>query len=182
MEEKSRLIDAIIYSTSITKAWEKLLQMPITLTLDQCLAICRHYESLKHHLETIRPRTVEYLQKRHSKSKGHGHGQSKNTNNFQQNQGSGPKPGTGQGRGSTRGFIPRKSGCPSCGNIHQGSTCPAQNAVCYGCNKKGHFKTMCHSSWRTSQSCPSTQTQQPKVVQEVQAPDQNTGKIKNVDS
>ena len=34
---------------------------------------------------------------------------------------------------------------------------------------------------RTSQSCPSTQTQQPKVVQEVQAHDQNTGKTKNVD-
>ena len=45
-EEKSRLIDAIIYGTSITKAQKKLLQTPIMLTLDQCLAICRHYESL----------------------------------------------------------------------------------------------------------------------------------------
>ena len=71
-EEKSRLIDAIIYGTSITKAQEKLLQMPITLTLDQCLAISRHYEGLKYHLETIKPKTVEYLQKRHNKSKGHG--------------------------------------------------------------------------------------------------------------
>ena len=33
--------------------------------------------------------------------------------------------------------------------------------MCYGCNKRGHFKTMCHSS-------------------EVQAHDQNTGKTKNV--
>ena len=73
MEEKSRLIDVIIYGTSITKAQEKLLQTPITLTLDQCLGICRHYESLKYHLETIKPKTVEYLQKRH-KSKDHGHG------------------------------------------------------------------------------------------------------------
>ena len=73
-EEKSRLIDAIIYGTMITKAQEKLLQTPITLTLDQCLGICRHYESLKYHLETIKPRSVEYLQKRHNKSKGHGHG------------------------------------------------------------------------------------------------------------
>ena len=46
-EEKSRLIDAIIYGTSITKTQEKLLQTPIMLTLDQCLGICRHYESLK---------------------------------------------------------------------------------------------------------------------------------------
>ena len=60
-EKKSRLIDAIIYGTSITKAQEKLLQTPITLTLEQCLGICRHYESLKYHLETIKPRTVEYL-------------------------------------------------------------------------------------------------------------------------
>ena len=50
-----------IYCTSITKAQEKLLQTPITLTLDQCLAI---YESLKYHLEMIKPKTVEYLQKR----------------------------------------------------------------------------------------------------------------------
>ena len=64
VEEKSRLIDAVIYGTSITKAQEKLLQTPITLTLDKCLGICRHYESLKYHLETIKPRTVEYLQKK----------------------------------------------------------------------------------------------------------------------
>ena len=74
VEEKSRLIDTIIYGTTITKAQEKLLQTPITLTLDQCLGICRHYESLKYHLETIKPRLVEYLQKRHNKSKGCGHG------------------------------------------------------------------------------------------------------------
>ena len=74
VEEKSRLIDAIKNGTSITKAQEKLLQTPSTLTLEQCLGICMHYESLKYHLETIKPRTVEYLQKRHNKSKGHGRG------------------------------------------------------------------------------------------------------------
>ena len=45
VEEKSRLIDAVIYGTSISKAQEKLLQTPIMLTLDQCLSICQHYES-----------------------------------------------------------------------------------------------------------------------------------------
>ena len=73
-EEKSRLIDAIIYGTSVTKAQEKLLLTLITLTLDQCLCIYRHNESLKFHLETIKPKTVEYLQKRHNKSKGCGWG------------------------------------------------------------------------------------------------------------
>ena len=37
-EEKSRLIGGIMYGTSITKAQEKLLQMRIALTLDQCLS------------------------------------------------------------------------------------------------------------------------------------------------
>ena len=57
--------------------------------------------------------------------------------------------------------------------------CPARRSVCFRCNKRGHFKTMCHSSRRT-QSHPSSQH---KVVQEVQAhDDQNTGnKTKNVD-
>ena len=77
MEEKSQLIDAVIYSTSITKAQEKLLQTQKTVTLEQCLGICRHYESLKFHLETIKPKSIEYLQKRHNKPKcdcGHGKG------------------------------------------------------------------------------------------------------------
>ena len=74
--EKSRLIDAIIYGTSDVKAQEKLLQTPKSLTLDQCLNICRHYESLKLHLDTIKPKLIEYLQKHHNKSRkqGQGHG------------------------------------------------------------------------------------------------------------
>ena len=136
---------------------------PITLTLDQCLSICRHYESLKFHLDTIKPKTVEYLQKRHSKSKGCGHGQGSSSHQLT------PKPGKGRGN-------PGKSECSNCGKIHQGNVCPVRRSVCYGCNKRGHFKTMCHSSKRPSH--PSTQ--QPKVVQEMQAQDQNTGKTKNV--
>ena len=166
-EEKSRLIDAIIYGTSITKAQEKLLQMPITLTLDQCLNICRHYESLKYHLETIKPKTVEYLWKRHNKSKGHGQGNPSQST---------PKPGTGKGRGNPTSGSTK---CSNCGRVHQENVCPARRSVCFGCNKRGYFKTMCHSSRRT-QSHPSSQH---KVVQEVQAhDDQNTGnKSKNVD-
>ena len=168
VEEKSRLTDAIIYGASITKAQEKLLQTPITLTLDQCLGICRHYESLKYHLETIKHKTVEYLQKRH-KSKGHGHGQG--SPSYQ----STPKPSLGRGRSNS---TPGRSECSNCGKVHQGNVCPARRSVCYGCNKRGHFKTMCHSFKKTSQSHTSTQH---KVVQEVQAQeDQNTGKAKNV--
>ena len=149
--------------------------MPITLTLDQCLSICRHYESLKYHLEMIKPRSVEYLQKRHNKSKGHGCGHGGNLSQ------STPKPGAGRGRGTpTSG-----SKCSSCGRVHGENVCPARNSVCFSCNKKGHFKMMCHSSRRTqSWSCSSSQ--QHKVVQEVCThDDQNTGnktnKTKNVD-
>ena len=158
-EERSRLIDAIIYGTTITKAQEKLLQTPITLTLDQCLSICRHYESLKYHLETIKPRSVEYLQKRHNRSKGHGHGHGGNIPQ------SIAKPGTGRGRGIT---PTTGNKCPSCGRIHGDNGCPAKNSVCFGCNKKGHFRTMCYSSRKTqSWSCSSHQN---KVVQEVCTP------------
>ena len=166
-EEKSRLIDALIYGTSITKAQEKLLQMPVTLTLDQCLGICRHYESLKYDLETIKTKTVEYLQKRHNKSKSHGRGRGNPPHQLS------PKPG--KGRGS---YLRKTAECSNCSKVHQGNVCPARRSVCFGCNKRGHFKTMCLSSKRPSH--PSTQP--PKVVQEVQAQeDQNTGKTKNVD-
>ena len=54
---------------SIVKAQGKLLQTPKTLNLQQCLTVCRHYESLKLHIEQIRPgKSVDYLRKCHNKS------------------------------------------------------------------------------------------------------------------
>ena len=41
-----RLIDAIVYGCKSKKAKDKLLQMTIQMTLEECLLICRHYESL----------------------------------------------------------------------------------------------------------------------------------------
>ena len=65
-----RLIDAIIFGTSCIKAQDKLLQTPKTLSLQQCLMVCRHYESLNLHIQQIRPdKHVEYLKKHHQKSK-----------------------------------------------------------------------------------------------------------------
>ena len=49
------LVDAIIYGTKVKKAREKLLQMPIHLTLRDCLKICHHYESLQYHLNVVKP-------------------------------------------------------------------------------------------------------------------------------
>lgn len=46
-----QLIDAIIFSMYIVKAQDKLLQIPKTLNLQQCLTVCRHYKSLKLHIK-----------------------------------------------------------------------------------------------------------------------------------
>ena len=69
MEE--RLIDAIIFGMNCAKAQDKLLQTPKTLSLQQCLTICRHYESLKLHIQQIRPsdKCVEFLKKCHPKKR-----------------------------------------------------------------------------------------------------------------
>ena len=58
-----RIIDAIIFGTNCIKAQDKLLQTPKTLTLQQCLSVVCHYESLKLHIQQIRPntRSVDYL-------------------------------------------------------------------------------------------------------------------------
>ena len=49
------LIDAIVYGCKSKKAQDKLLQMPIRMTLEECLLICRHCESLQWHINTVRP-------------------------------------------------------------------------------------------------------------------------------
>ena len=63
MEE--RLIDAIIFGMNCVKAQDKLIQTPKTLSLQQCLTICRHYESLKLHIQQICPsdKYIEFLKK-----------------------------------------------------------------------------------------------------------------------
>ena len=54
------------------KAQDKLLQTPNTLNLQQCLTVCRHYESLSLHIQQIQSgadKQVEILQKHHPKLK-----------------------------------------------------------------------------------------------------------------
>ena len=65
------LIDAIIFGT--IKAQDKLLQTPKTLSLSQCLTVCRHYESLKLHIQQIRlEKHVEFLRRYHPTKKKQG--------------------------------------------------------------------------------------------------------------
>ena len=172
LEEKLRLIDAIIYGTSIVKAQEKLLQTPKSLTLDQCLNICRHYERLKLHLDTIKPKLIEYLQKHHNKSRkqgqGHGCGRGK-SQQFQQSVES-----------ESDDRKPGKWKCYWCGSEskHKISSCPGHKHVCSKCGLKGHLDQVCRkSSFNAANPCC---RQKHKSVQEMQSNDlQNTGKLQN---
>ena len=57
-----RLIDAIIFGTTCVKAQDKLLQTPRTLSLQQCLIVCRHYKSLKLHIQQIHPGSDKHIE------------------------------------------------------------------------------------------------------------------------
>ena len=50
-----RLIDAIVYGCKSKKVQDKLLQIPIQMTLEECLLIYRHYERLQWHINIVRP-------------------------------------------------------------------------------------------------------------------------------
>ena len=66
------LIDAIIFGTTCMKAQDKLLQMPRTLSLQQCQTVCQHYKSLQLHIQQIHPgsdKYIKFLKKCHPKSK-----------------------------------------------------------------------------------------------------------------
>ena len=81
------IIDTIIFVTNCVKAQDKLLQTPKTLSL-QCLSVVRHYESLKLHIQQIRPdKSIEYLRQHHpSKKKGSGKRTQSSFNANNQNQ------------------------------------------------------------------------------------------------
>ena len=49
------LIDSIVFGCKSKKVQDKLLQMPIRMMLEECLLMCRHYESLQWHINTVRP-------------------------------------------------------------------------------------------------------------------------------
>ena len=113
------LIDAIISGCKSKKAQDKLLQMSIRMTLEECLFICRHYESLQWHINTVRPtggeiKAMDGLTRWWPISK---------------NNGRRPAP-------TVHPDKPKKD-CTACGALHQAVECPALPSVCYKCNKQG---------------------------------------------
>ena len=133
------LIDVIIFSTMCVKAQDKLLQTPRTLSLQQCLTVCRHYESLSLHIQQICPgsdRHIEFLCKHHPKSKkpGQNKTQSKGQRQHPQNQSSQQKSTKSQKK------------CYGCGhNLHKdrARNCPAWGSTCRKCNKPNHWEVVC---------------------------------------
>ena len=133
------LIDAIVYGCKAKKAQDKLLQMPIQMTLEECLLICRHYESLQWHINTVRPtgeiRAMDGLARQCQKSKSRSNS---NTRRPQQSPAVHPdKP---------------RAECTTCGTLHQVGECPAASSVCFKCNKQGHFSKLCRSTTSTPSS------------------------------
>ena len=115
--------------------------MPNTLSLQQCLTVCRHYESLSLHIQQIRSgadKQVEFLCKHHPKSKKSG------PNKLQQ-------------KGQNQKFLQlplssqQKSArsqkkCYGCGReLHKdrSKNCPAWGSTCRKCNKLNHWEIGC---------------------------------------
>ena len=154
-----RLIDAIIFGTNCTKAQDKLLQTPKTLSLQKCLSVVRHYKSLKLHIQQIGPdKSIEYLRWCNSgKKKGSGQKQSNNFNQNQNQRGclqSQSRKGTwnqshnqtgGQSLSNSSKYLPGNK-CISCGRnrhtdrLHE---CPAQGKSCNKCSRLHHFESVC---------------------------------------
>ena len=87
-----------------------------------------------------------------------------------------PKPGKGRGKASLKEDL----NVPTVAKFTKEMFAQHRRSVCYGCNRRDILR-QCAIHLRRLHSH-DTSTQQPKVVQEVQAQeDQNTGKTKNVD-
>ena len=137
------LIDAIIFGTNCVKTQDKLLQTPKTLSLQQCLTVCWYYESLKLHIQQIRPGSNKYveLQKKcHPKNKKPVSSQSQNNPKYQ----SRSQPIDTRQQSQRMNKTQRK--CYGCGcNLHKDRACecPVWGYNCRNCNKPNHWESVC---------------------------------------
>ena len=128
--------------------------------MQQCLSVVRHYESLKLHIQEIRPdKSVDYLRQCHSgKKKGSGQTQSSSFNANNQNQrghsqSQSRKRTWDQGQGQTGSqslsnstkFLPGNK-CIGCGRNRHADwlrECPSQGKSCNKCGMLHHFISVC---------------------------------------
>ena len=138
-----QLIDAIIFGTMCAKAQDKLLQMPNTLNLQQCLTVCRHYESLSLQIQQIRSgsdRQVEFLHKHHPKAK-------KSGQNKPQQKGQNPQKFSQSPPSFSQQKVTKsQKKCYGCGHDlykDRAKNCPAWGSTCRKCNKLNHWEIVC---------------------------------------
>ena len=123
--------DRIVVGIKDSKLSEKL-QMDNELTLEKAKSLARNSESIKQQQTTVRS---DLLTESH----------------IEQIKGSSHKATTNKLVSNTyKGKQPRGAGansCTRCGQIptHTKTNCPAREAVCHKCKKKGHFKACCRS-------------------------------------
>jgi len=127
----SLIKDRIIVGIQDNSTRQKLLSEK-GLTLEKCLEIARSYEATKQRMKTMekgegeasvqrvhKPKHQKQLQQQQPNSKSTAEGKPKQTNDKK---------------------------CFFCGKgIHKRQNCPARNATCNNCGKKGHFKAVCQS-------------------------------------
>ena len=114
--EDDLIRDVVVEKTSHPKLRERLLQDK-DLTLDKVLTTAEAYERAVRESEVMAPQAAAVH---------------KLTSKAPQYKGSRPKP---------------DKPCLKCGRQHKPSDkCPAKNAVCYNCDKKGHFSSVCRSA------------------------------------
>ena len=135
-DDEECLVDAIIYSTKVHKAREKLLQMPKHLTLHDCLKICCHYESLQYHLNAVKPteKPVESITKHHF-NRGGMQPSTKKTCVFR-----------GQPNAKPVNSTNNTVQCSNCGTTHPKNQCLAYQVTCFKCNRIGHYTTKCRAN------------------------------------
>ena len=123
--------------------------MPKTLNLQQCLTVCRHYESLKLHIEQIRPnKSVDYLKWCHNKKKGHSSqstlsGQNSNKGSSQSNTRSGQWYSRSSYQSTNQSNLMSQQ-CYYCGLPRvKNHMCPAWGQTCNKCGRNNHFAVNC---------------------------------------
>ena len=140
------LIDAIIFGTNCVKAQDKLLQTPKMLSLQQCLTVCRHYESLKLHIQQIRPgssKYIELLKKCHPKKKP---GSSQNNQKTWQSRSQMTTDTKQQFQSHPQRMNKTQRKCYGCSrNLHKdrANECPAWGHNCRKCNRLNHWESVC---------------------------------------
>ena len=104
------------------------------MTLEECLLICRHYESLQWHINTVRPtggeiKAIDGLARQH------------------------PRPKSNTRRPTSR-QIKERLYCMWNFTPSWGVPCIIFN--CFKCNKQGHYAKQCHSRVQSTTSTPNS--------------------------